>query len=124
MAKAVSQERADGRPLADRLANVDQDLIVTGLLTVLCAVLALTIGRFATGGSVVVLASATSGLGVLALAAGGALQLVSGLGVLPIRRYRSLQRPAAPHRRVDANWDRIAPSVSTLFERGRSLAQS
>jgi aminoglycoside phosphotransferase (APT) family kinase protein len=27
-------------------------------------------------------------------------------------------------RRVDANWDRIAPSVSTLFERGRSLAQS
>jgi len=71
LVKVVSQDLADSRPLArlaDRLANVDQGLIVGVLLAVLCAVFALTIDRFATGGNVAVIASATSGLGVLALA--------------------------------------------------------
>lgn len=54
--------------LARRLERVDQGLVVGGLLLVLCAVLALTVDRFATLGNVRVVASATAGLGVLALA--------------------------------------------------------
>jgi ribose transport system permease protein len=64
----ASHQRKDDRSLADRLASVDQGVIVAGLLAVLCAVFALTLNRFATAGNANAIASATAGLGVLALA--------------------------------------------------------
>lgn len=68
VATAVARAPDDRRPLSDRLASVDQGLIVTGLLVLLCLVFAATLDRFATTGNFRAIASATAGLGVLALA--------------------------------------------------------
>lgn len=65
---AVSPEKADRQPMSDRLASVDQGLIVAGLLMVLVLVFALTLPRFLSTGNARGIASSTAGLGVLALA--------------------------------------------------------
>lgn len=65
---AVATEKADRQPLSDRLASIDQGVIVSALLLVLVLVFALTLDRFLTTGNARAIASATSGLGVLALA--------------------------------------------------------
>jgi ribose transport system permease protein len=65
---AVVTEKADRQPLSDRLAGIDQGLIVGALLLVLVLAFALTLPRFLTTGNARGIASSTSGLGVLALA--------------------------------------------------------
>lgn len=68
VAPAVVQEKADRAPLADRLASLDQGLIVSGLLILLAVIFSLTLSRFLTAGNARGIASSTAGLGVLALA--------------------------------------------------------